>query len=104
MKYATAGRCAWRAVYLTTAGGSRLHLGIDPTASVPNIFGAIEPPFRRGQANRRPFAFRVALPVLSWRRAYALRRLGALAIYRLQQRILLGLDGRFGWGSKGASS
>jgi len=92
----TAHKCAWRAFYVyvrvQTAGSNEwyerqvFHLGIDPTASRPSIFGAV-------QWHRRGFSWRVPVKLLSWRmvmRFPFLRRL-----YVWQGYILFKLDGRF---------
>jgi hypothetical protein len=92
----TSHKCGWRAFYVSvrvqTAGANEWHqrqvfrLGIDPTASRPSIFGAV-------QWHRRGFSWRVPIKLISWRmvmRFPFLRRL-----YVWQGHMLFKLDGRF---------
>lgn len=39
LKYEFAEKCAWRAIYISAGCQQIAYLGIDPTASRPNIFG-----------------------------------------------------------------
>lgn len=89
------GGAAWRARYIylgETLKSARLiaHIGIDPTASPgPQVFGSVA-----GKS------FRVLVPTLRWKhRASPLRK----HMYQIQQHLILGLDGRYGWGAKSAA-
>lgn len=91
LEISTAKGCAWRAVYFATltiggdaAGWKRpverrqfAHIGIDPTASRANIFGAI------GR-----LSFHVNIPCMSWKQSQ-------WHIRTLWQRAIRSLDGRF---------
>jgi hypothetical protein len=92
--YLATGRgAAWRALYLGRHGDSyrgtwSFHLGIDPTATRPSIFGQVW-----------HWSFRLYLPLVTWlwvaRGGYSKPR---LLVYKAQQRLLHNLDGRYGWG------
>ena len=100
LQLVTAGGCAWRAVYVYTGTMQRsgyrerkiAHLGIDPSCltNAPVLFGSIA-----------GHDFRVALPRISWcmvmRSGY---HPAVLRLYKAQQWLLCGLDGRYGWGTK----
>lgn len=89
MTFMTASKCAWRAIYVYrgsrhAVGEKLMYVGLDPNLSGgPVIFGAI---------GRKEFKLR--LPFVSWR--YPMGRV-RLVVYKLQQRFLHGLDGRYGW-------
>jgi hypothetical protein len=87
----TGGGAAWRARYVYWGESFQsarkiAHLGIDPTASRPNVFGSL-----------LGHEFRFEIPRLG--HAYPASPLRRKA-YELQSRILCGLDGRYGWGTK----
>lgn len=101
LKVAFATGCAWRAVYVSVrsewdAGVQRpvyrqvFRLGIDPTASVPNVFGAIG--FEKVIRGRLPFvSWRFPIPRIRYR--YPMGKVRSV-LYRWQQAALFRLDGR----------
>lgn len=105
-----AERCAWRAIYIyrtdpTSPDRPTLDLlftlGIDPTATRPNVFGVlafVSPrPWRRGDRVRAalyPYTrFRFYLPVIRWSHPMPAWK---QRLYRWQQEQLHALDGRYG--------
>ena len=85
-----AERCAWRATYLRVNGVQRLHVGICPEISWAEIFGGIY------LTRNYQWSFRFKVSLTRFR--YPMGPIRSL-IYGWQSRILMGLDGRYGWGT-----
>lgn len=78
MKIQYAEKCAWRAFYcITNKGYQFAHLGIDPTASKPNIFGSL-----------LSMQFRIYLPFMYW-------EANESRLKRKWRNWITSLDGRF---------
>ena len=88
MKIEFAEKCAWRAAYLFNGKGKQIaHFGIDPDHAGPRLFGAVI-----------GFSWNLRIPTVGFNTAYNHRWL--MPLYRIQGRILSGLDGRYGWGMR----
>lgn len=88
-----AGGCAWRALYLSLGGRQVAYLGLDPKGDRgPQVFGGL---WR--------WSFRFTLPHVRWSHAYPARGV-MMDLYMAQQRLLSGLDGRYGWGTRARKS
>jgi hypothetical protein len=85
----TAKGCAWRAVYIRMNGRQVAFLSFDPNigCGAPTLSG-----------NIRKWSFRVKLPTVTW--SAATRNRAWMFLYRQQSKLLHGLDGRFGWGTR----
>jgi len=98
-------KSAWRAVYVYRGtaghlGAQVLHLGLDPSRDGgPSVFGALFLAPRRPGLLGRVLNPKVRFTVPHVRWSLAARSRVALAVYRVQQRLLHGLDGRYGWGT-----
>jgi len=107
LKLETAGGCAWRGLYLSTMNkGTRIPLArlvLDPTASTPNISGAIACGLRDCYLTRQgidypeEISFRFKLPTLRFKSGSGWIRMYA---YSLIGRFYGSLDGRYGIGSE----
>lgn len=98
----TSYKCGWRAFYVSVRGESGatidgkfhpwwherqvFHLGIDPTASRPSIFGGVS-------WHRRGFSWRIPVKLISWRMVMRFPFLRPLYVW--QTHMLFNLDGRF---------
>lgn len=90
LKLLTAPGCAWYGMYLNADGRQIARLVFD--SNVGSGYG----PQLSGLVNG--VEFRWTLPHLSWGTAYRFRRVpGVMRLYKLQQTVRVGLDGRFGW-------
>jgi hypothetical protein len=91
----TSYKCAWRAFYVSvrvkTEGWDEwhmrqvFHLGIDPTASRPSIFGSV-------QWHRRGISWRIPVKLVNYR--MTLRWPCLQRLYAWQTHLLHSLDGR----------
>jgi hypothetical protein len=106
MTVQTAGKSAWRAMYVHGPMRSpnayrgrrdmidtlRFSIGIDPWIGAGSDTGA------RVFGSFGRWRFRFTLPSISWRMAY--RHQWLMPLYKLERTIRCGIDGRYGWGTK----
>ncbi len=76
----TSNGAAWRAFYVYLRERKVFHLGIDPTAQRPYVFGSIA-----------GHEWRIHLPLITYKHEASSLR---MALSRAQQHIVLSLDGR----------